>query len=390
MVAIPEVRGPTVSSPSDPGAPTRGLRILILTAAYLPWMGGIEILISQLVPLLRERGHDAVVITSHIADSPPGIDDVDGVPVLRVATNHAVAQHDPAKILAIQHQIADFTQQFTPDLVHSHDCGALLWLYRRALRRHRHPAVVTLHNVMSEHVEGSLEVLWKLVREADWVTGVSQSVVDDALAMEPEVAGHISLVRNGVQAPARLSRPIAVDGPPRLLCIGRLVEQKGFDRALAAVARLTDRHPEIHLTIAGIGPEQGALVDQAHRLGIADRVEFLGLVEHERIPDLLDDCTMLLMPSRYEGLPLVALEAAWMARPVVGAAAPGLSDAVSSETGVLLDVADTAAFAAAIDKLLTDRTRARALGDRARELVARDWSLAACADAYEALYRRLL
>ena len=89
-------------------------------------------------------------------------------------------------------------------------------------------------------------------------------------------------------------------------------------------------------------------------------------------------------------MPLIALEAAWEGRPAVAARTPGLaSTVVDGETGVLVD-ARADAMAAAVAALVADRPALRALGARARAYAEREYSLAACADGYEAVYRSAL
>jgi glycosyltransferase involved in cell wall biosynthesis len=119
-------------------------------------------------------------------------------------------------------------------------------------------------------------------------------------------------------------------------------------------------------------------------------VVFAGAVDHEEIPAMLSRHVALVMPSRYEGLALVALEAAWMGRPVIGTRAPGLALAVvDGKTGLLVDADASGALAAAMEELAVDRARARRMGDAARRLAEAEWSLAACVDGYEQIYARL-
>jgi glycogen(starch) synthase len=173
--------------------------------------------------------------------------------------------------------------------------------------------------------------------------------------------------------------------------VGRLVPAKGFDRALEAVAALRDRHPDLRLVVAGDGVTRDDLVAQTARLSIGDRVEFTGRVTRERVDELMAECTLVLMPSHFEGLPLVALEAAWLGRPVVGTRAPGLAHAVvDGVTGTLVDAdASPAGFTAAIDALLTDRARARRYGVAARARAEQEFTLSHCVDQYLDLYRAL-
>lgn len=366
------------------------VRVLLLTPLYVPHVGGLEILVRQLAPALVSRGHEVAIVTSHGRESTSGLDNVDGVPVQRVDAHHVVQTQDAAGILRVQLEIRRFARQFEPQLVHSHDAGPILWMYHRVARRNRRPLVVTLHNVMTRKFASALFVLAKLLREADWVTGVSQAVVDDILSYEPSVASRLSVITNGIVPPVLDESPVP-DGPPRLLCIGRLDEQKGFALAIAALARLRERHPSVTLTIAGDGPERSRLIATASELGVDDRVDFLGTVGRDRVATLLRECTVVVMPSRFEGLPLVALEAAWAGRPVVAADSPGLSDAVvPGETALMVPAGDPEALASAIAQLLVDPGRAGALGRNARALAADRYTLARCVDEYEMVYHRVV
>lgn len=366
------------------------VRVLLLTPLYVPHVGGLEILVRQLAPALVSRGHEVAIVTSHGRESTSGLDNVDGVPVQRVDAHHVVQTQDAAGILRVQLEIRRFVREFDPDVVHSHDAGPILWMYHRVARRNRRPLVVTLHNVMTRKFASALFVLAKLLREADWVTGVSQAVVDDILSYEPSVASRLSVITNGIVPPVLDESPVP-DGPPRLLCIGRLDEQKGFALAIAALARLRERHPSVTLTIAGDGPERSRLIATASELGVDDRVDFLGTVGRDRVATLLRECTVVVMPSRFEGLPLVALEAAWAGRPVVAADSPGLSDAVvPGETALMVPAGDPEALASAIAQLLVDPGRAGTLGRKARALAADRYTLARCVDEYEMVYHRVV
>jgi glycosyltransferase involved in cell wall biosynthesis len=126
-------------------------------------------------------------------------------------------------------------------------------------------------------------------------------------------------------------------------------------------------------------------------LGVDDRVDFLGMVSRDQVATLLRECTVVVMPSRFEGFPLVALEAAWAGRPIVAADSPGLSEAVvPGETGLMVPREDPDALASAIGELLIDHHRVGALGRNARALAAEQYSLDRCVDEYEVVYERVV
>lgn len=166
---------------------------------------------------------------------------------------------------------------------------------------------------------------------------------------------------------------------------------KNINLAIEATARLLARFPGLRLIIAGVGPSEEHLRALAGELRVADKVDFLGLVERDQVPALLRSASVVVMPSAFEGLPLVALEAAWAGRPVVGSRSTGLIDAVlDGETGCLVEPGDIGALTIALGDLLADPTRAQALGTAARARAERELALELCADRYEALYERVV
>jgi glycosyltransferase involved in cell wall biosynthesis len=153
----------------------------------------------------------------------------------------------------------------------------------------------------------------------------------------------------------------ALPGVPKLLALGRLHPNKGFDILLRALALL----PGAHLSLGGEGPERAALERLAQELGIADRVGFLGW--RQDVGALLAGCDIFICPSRHEPLGNVVLEAWSAARPVVAAAVQGPAALIrDGETGLLAPKEEPRPLAAAIAALLADPARAAALAAAGR------------------------
>ena len=117
------------------------------------------------------------------------------------------------------------------------------------------------------------------------------------------------VIYNALPEPARAPTPVSF-APPRLLCVGRVTEQKGFDTAIAAMPRVREAFPDAELMIAGDGDARRSLVELARRLNVSDCVHMAGWVPPEDVPGLIDRATLVLMPSRWEPFGLVALQAA--------------------------------------------------------------------------------
>jgi glycosyltransferase involved in cell wall biosynthesis len=144
--------------------------------------------------------------------------------------------------------------------------------------------------------------------------------------------------------------PAAMPGTaPRLLAMGRLHRNKGFDVAIRALAQV----PGASLCIAGEGPEREALAALARECGVADRVHLLGW--RQDIGALLAACDLFLCSSRHEPLGNIVLEAWSASRPVIAAAAQGPRELIDDgETGLLVPLDSAEAMAAAIRAALTN------------------------------------
>ena len=205
------------------------------------------------------------------------------------------------------------------------------------------------------------------------MTGVSDDVVADALAVEPSIAERLSVLPNGIPAPSTRARRRSATGPPAWCASADSWSRRGSTAPIARSPSSQPAPPGRGLTVAGAGPQRGELVTLAADLGIVDRVDFLGAIDDVCTYALLESATVVVMPSHFEGLPLVVLEAAWMARPVVGAAVPGLSLVVrDGVTGTLVEGNDDVALAADVLAAARERPRPRTSVRRRRGGARRD------------------
>ena len=164
-------------------------------------------------------------------------------------------------------------------------------------------------------------------------------------------------------------------------CVGRLSPEKGYDVALKALVEL----PDCDLAFLGEGPELGTLQRTAASLGVNDRVRFAGWVpppwpEHWRFD-------VLLVPSRYEGFGLVAVEAMLAGIPVVASDVAGLSEVLTDEkTGLLVEPDEFAGFVRATRRMLDDVDLRDELVLHAFEDARRRFSAATMIGCYESLF----
>lgn len=171
---------------------------------------------------------------------------------------------------------------------------------------------------------------------------------------------------------------------PFILNVGRMVRDKAQDVLLDAFARLGDEFKEWRLGIVGDGLQAGALRKHASRLGIEDRVDWHGVVDDPHA--FYCAARIFALPSRVEGTPNALLEAMSCGLPViVSDGAPGPLELVEDGvTGLVVPVNDSAALAAALQRLAADESLRRRLGEAARERVS-EYDLPRSLAAWEAV-----
>ncbi len=171
--------------------------------------------------------------------------------------------------------------------------------------------------------------------------------------------------------------------------VANLKPVKGHAYFLEAFATLVRDFPRFVAILIGDGPLLGELQEQANRLGIAQRVRFLG--QREDVPHLLAAADLFVLPSLWEGLPVSILEAMASAVAVVATNVGGVGEiVVNGKTGLLVPPADAKALAHAMRRALSDAEARRRMGLAGRERVRRYFSAEAMVRRTEVLYECLL
>jgi glycosyltransferase involved in cell wall biosynthesis len=351
-------------------------------------VGGIERLAGLVVPELSRHGVNVLVI-ANTDDTGFTEGALDGVPFVRIPSRRAFAARDLSLVAKCKRRIAEVKADFCPDIVHVHLSDPSVHFHLTTVE----PAsrtVVTLHShLFADRDLTATDTLFaRAVADADAVTAVTASALPVGLRASPRSGGPIAaVIPNGIPLGSEPSPPPA--GPPVLLAVGRLVEKKAIDVLIRAYARCRARSYGARLRVVGDGPERDALGRLADDLGVY--VEFTGSLPARDVSKEYGQAALVVLPSRREGQPLVAIEAAAFGRPVVGSHIAGTSDVVvGGITGTLVPVDDPDALAGAIDTLLADPDAMARLGAAARRRAVDEYSLEVCVDRYMAVYRTLL
>lgn len=365
------------------------MKLVFVQEVFWPAIGGIEVLSMRALVALRRMGHEPVVVTSSGDDDLPARDEVRGISVYRLPFRRALAGRNIEAVIQCRTELARLKRELRPDVIQLNFSGPSGYYILATAAPDDPPFVMAIRHPVDELTSTDDALVNRLLRAATWVTGNSRSTLDGARSAVPEIEHRSSVISNGLPAPDRLPADLSFD-PPELLCLGRLVHDKGFHVAVEAFAIIRKNFPTARLTIAGDGPARPDLEDQVRRLGLADAVRFTGWVSPDDVPETINKASIVLMPSREESFGLVALESGLMGRPVVASRVGGLPEVVRHrETGFTVPRDDPQAFAGAALRLLEDPDQARRFGQAAREHGLTTFSFDRYVDQYDALYQRL-
>ncbi len=288
-----------------------------------------------------------------------------------------------------------------PDLLHVHHVWPAADRYLASLAA----AAGVPHLVVTEHIVGrpnspnQQRLKHRELAQAGAVTAVSAAVADSLVSDYGVPRGRIRLVPNGAEVPDEATEPPAARRVrdelgagllrPLWVCAGRLEEQKGQDVLLDALAEVRREGLEFVAVLAGEGSKRAALEARAKELGLGTRVRFPGQVEN--LGPLLAAADAVALPSRWEGLPLVLLEAMVRARPVVATPVGGIPEVVEDGVhGRLVPVGDAAALAGALADFHRRPDEAVRMGRRGAARVRESYTWPRVVEAFEAVYDEVL
>jgi len=386
------------------------MKVGTLTWEFPPRVvGGIARHCEGLAKALVQQNHEVHLFTLDFPGSP-NYEEMDGVKVYRASTELGHPNF-LTWVLLFNHfltkRMADVTQSIDFDVMHVHD-----WLaafsgisFKHYLKK---PMVLTVHSTEIGRAQGlhspdsfSINgIEWWATYEADRVIVCSQS-------MKNEICGHFNLPLDKVDV-----IPNAIDttkyqtsvdrgsvrqrygvgyGEKLILCVGRLVPQKGIEYFIRAIPHIAKRYPEAKFIIVGEGWSRDILESEARASGHGGKIQFTGFASDQEVINLMTSADVLVVPSVYEPFGIVALEGMASGVPVVASKVGGLSEVIEHDrTGLFVYPKSPESIAWGIDRILSDPDHAKWLTENAKEKLQNAYSWEAVAMKTVEVYRKVV
>ncbi len=281
------------------------------------------------------------------------------------------------------------------DLIHAHGplpCGHAAMLLSRELGI---PFVTSVHGL---DVFSTVQVSG---RAGEWCKRISRRLysasrrvicisehVREAVVEGMGLNCRTSVVYNGVDTELFSPAPVASFQATTILSVGNLIPIKGHERLIRAMASLVSEFPSLELEIIGDGPERGHLDVLVRELNLAPRVHFRGRQPRAHVAEAMKRCTIFALPSRYEGLGCVYLEAMATGKSPIGCRGQGIAEIIRhGSSGFLVSPDNERELTLALAMLLRDKPLRDALGAKARDTILDRLTLAHQAENLVRIYR---
>ena len=362
-------------------------RILILTTAYLPQVGGSELAIKNITDRLPGVCFD--LITSRPSKNIPEYEKMGDVNVYRVGSSISLSSFLLPKNffpVAVFFKACRLLRKYGPyNVIHAYQASQaagggwlLKWKYPDI------PFVVTLQEGKVLNSQSWLMRFFRylIFRKTDAVTVISSYLAQYVKSQNPKIP--ISIIPNGVdleQFPvSSFQFPVKDKKGNTIITVSRLVKKNGIGDLIEAVDILRNEIPDAKLMIIGDGPLIKSLKLKVQSLKLENNVEFLGEISNELLPKYLSMADVFVRPSLSEGLGTAFLEAMAAGLPIVGTSVGGIPDFLKDgETGLFCKVSDPKDIADKIIRILNDEQLREKIINNARALVVQkyDWNIIA-------------
>jgi glycosyltransferase involved in cell wall biosynthesis len=322
--------------------------------------GGETTILSWMLPALRERGIDGNVLALAPDVDDPKVTDTEPMRRLRESGIDVTTGHlrRPGDLPAVTRMLLSDLRRRKPDVVHTYLFHAGV-LARPVARVATQAALVSsVVNVGGWKTRAAARLDLMSLRLADRVVVNAHAVAHRISSGSRALANSIEVQYGGVDLAAANGASgdgLPTRGRPVIGVVGRLRPAKGPDIALRAIAELRHQGDDASLVFLGQGKLRPELDALSRELGLDASTTFVDPVPHHRVFEFLKSIDVLMVPSRWEGIPAVILEAMACGTPVVATAVGGVPELIRDEENALLAPADPRALSERLRHVLHDQ-----------------------------------
>jgi alpha-maltose-1-phosphate synthase len=372
------------------------MKICMVTSAPFPPEEGIGYYVYNLSKKLIEKGHKVTIITrgSINKSTQEVLDEIDiirgtFIPIYPFYIQiHGIFVNKIFKTLESEFDIVHIHSPLSPSIQTSLPIIATIHTPTltdtRSIEEKDFRAMI--EKLMSRFVSYPIEL--KLLKQADIITAVANSVAYELheYGLNPN---DVIVVGNGVDE--EIFTPMINKTQERyILYTGRLSHRKGLFDLIECGKYICKKYPDVSFVIPGKGILLNKLKTQVEKIGLKDKFKFLGFVDRIKLIQLYQNAAVYVMPSHYEGLPTVLLEAMSCGLPVVATSVSGNLDVLSSgENGILIPPKSPEKMAYAISLLLDDESLRKKVGSNARKTIEEHYSWEVITNKFLKCYQSL-
>jgi glycosyltransferase involved in cell wall biosynthesis len=386
------------------------MKVGTLTWEFPPRVvGGIARACEGLTKALVQQKHDVHLFTLDFPGSP-NYEEMDGVKVYRASTELGHPNF-LTWVLMFNHflskRMADVTKKVDFDVMHVHD-----WLaafsgisFKHYLKK---PMVLTVHSTEIGRAQGLHSPDSFSINGIEWwATYEANRVIVCSQSMKREMCNHFNIPDKKVHVIPNAINPTKYQtsndrgsvrkrygvgwGEKLILCVGRLVPQKGIEYFIRAIPQIARRFPEAKYIIVGEGWSRDILEAEARGSGHAKKITFTGFASDQDVIDLMSSADVLVVPSIYEPFGIVALEGMATGVPVVASQVDGLAEIIDHDrTGIFVFPKSPESIAWGIERVLSDYDHTQWMIENAKEKLHKAYSWEAVAMKTVEVYRKVV
>jgi len=369
------------------------MRILFATDQYLPTPGGISVVTQRISTALAKKGHTVAVIAPSTnwkfrKESKDGVT-IYGIQSLLV---HKLKQLRYSPTFLYRNKIGRIITSFKPDIIHLETPNTIASEALYVAQKFNIPVIATCH-IMPENISGTLPFLPSKIGKMignlymKQVINVYNKV---KLVTAPTPIGTAILIANGIKRPTlplsngidleafrepskeqkeKLREKYNLPTVPIILYIGRLDKEKKVNVLIESLQYIKKSQP-FHVVIEGKGQQMENLEDLVQKLGLQDKVSFIGYTEEKELSTLYSLATVFVMPSTAELQSLVTMEAMALGLPVIGAKAGALPYLIKPDkNGFLFEPDDPVDLAQKLQSILENPDMQKQMSRESLELI---------------------